>query len=479
MFTNLDFLQVGKQWTPKNATYQKRQENYVNGRLMYEGELETVFCDVWQSIAKRYGLNYGEVQQVMIKVNLFKALTETFKILAFKTEPETWVGEGDKAKKLEKDIYSPKLLLDKLKQAFISCHAQGNSVIKVYSNTKGEPDISIVNAENWIPVKNPENLSEILCHVVADTYEVDNSSNIMGINIDNKKKYLSVEVHYRGSYDKILFELDKRDVISKEVSREEGIKTNYDDFLVFPFDYGVPAWRDWGKSAYDDILCLVDESIVRLSNNSKILDDHADPQPIISRDMMQFDKNTGEWVYQRHKALAYGKNGEEPKYLTWDGNLESSEKQLDRVMGLFFMLSGTNPQLFGQDIAGNLSGEALEKIFIVPIAKTKEMILSLEDAFESALNCLLKLKGRTETVNIKFNIGQFNSESEITARVVQEKNAGITSLKRAVEEINPRYTEEEVAQEVEMINQDRQSESMTDINNLFPTDEEEKAKDEG
>ena len=477
MFTNLDFLQVGKQWTPKNATYQKRQENYVNGRLMYEGELETVFSDVWQSIAKRYGLNYGEVQQVMIKINLFKALTETFKILAFKTEPEAWVGEGDNAKKLEKDIYSPKLLLDKLKQAFISCHAQGNSVIKVYSNTKGEPDISIVNAENWIPVKNPENLSEILCHVVADTYEVDNSSNIMGFTIDNKQKYLSVEVHYRGSYDKILFELDKRDVISKEVSREEGIKTNYEGFLVFPFDYGVPAWREWGKSAYDDILGLVDEVIVRLSNNSKILDDHADPQQIIARESLEFDDNSGQWIYNRHKALCFGKNGEKPEYLTWDGNLESSEKQLDRVMELFFMLSGTNPQLFGQDIAGNLSGEALQKIFIVPIAKTKEMILSLEDAFEDALNCMLKLKGRNETIDIKFNIGQFNTESEITARVVQEKNAGITSIKRAVEEINPRYTEEEIAIEVEQINKDRQSESMTDINNLFPTDEEEQ-KDE-
>lgn len=474
MFTNLDFLQVGKQWTPKNATYQKRQENYINGRLMYEGELEAVFSDVWQSIAKRYGLNYGEVQQVMIKVNLFKALTETFKILAFKTEPEAWIGEGDKAKKLDKEIYSPKLLLDKLKQAFISCHAQGNSVIKVYSNTKGEPDISIVNAENWIPVKNPENLSEILCHVVADTYEVDNSSNVMGFTIDNKQKYLSVEVHYRGSYDKILFELDKRDIISKEVSREEGIKTNYDGFLVFPFDYGVPAWREWGKSAYDDILGLVDEVIVRLSNNSKILDDHADPQQIIARESLEFDDNSGQWIYNRHKALCFGKNGEKPEYLTWDGNLESSEKQLDRVMDLFFMLSGTNPQLFGQDIAGNLSGEALQKIFIVPIAKTKEMILSLEDAFEDALNCMLKLKGRNETIDIKFNIGQFNTESEITARVVQEKNAGITSIKRAVEEINPRYTEKEIALEVEQINKDRQSESMTDINNLFPTDEGDK-----
>ena len=473
MFTNLDFLKIGQQWAPKNSVYQKRQENYINGRLLYEGDLESVFGDVWQTIATRYGLTYGEIQQVMIKVNLFKALTETFKILAFKEEPEAWIGEGDNARKLEKDIYSPKSLLEKLKQAFISCHAQGNSVVKVYSNTKGEPDISIVNPENWIPVKNPDNLSEILAHVVADTYEVDNSTNVMGINIDNKQKYLSVEVHYRGYYDKYLFELDKRDIISKEVSREEKIKTGFDDFLVFPFDYGVPAWREWGKSAYDDILGLVDEIIVRLSNNSKILDDHADPQPIVTRDMLEFDDNTGQYTYKRHKALCYGKNGEMPAYLTWDGNLESSEKQLDRVMNLFFMLSGTNPQLFGQDIAGNLSGEALAKIFIVPIAKTKEMILSLEDAFENALNCMLKLKGKNETVDIKFNIGQFNSESETIARVVQEKNAGITSIKRAVEEINPRYTEEEVALEVELINKDKQSESMTDLNNLFPSDEEE------
>lgn len=473
MFTNLDFLQIGKQWTPQNAVYKKRQENYINGRLMYEGELETVFHDVWCSIATRYGLDYKEVQQVMIKVNLFKALTETFKILAFKNEPEVWVGEGDDAKRLEKEVYNPKLLLDKLKQAFISCHAQGNGVIKVYSNTKGEADISVFNAENWIPIKNPQNLSEIQAHVVAETYEVDNTTSFMGISIDNSTKYLNVEVHYRGYYDKFLYELDKNNVISKLVSKEENISTGFDDFLVFPFDYGVPAWRDWGKSAYDDIVGLVDEIIVRLSNNSKILDDHADPQPVVSRDMLDFDENSGRWIYKRHMTMMYGKNGEEPKYLTWDGNLDSSENQLDRVMNLFFMLSGTNPQLFGQDIAGNLSGEALQKIFIVPIAKTKEMILSLEDAFENALNCMLKLKGRTETVDIKFDIGQFNSESEITARVVQEKNAGITSLKRAVEEINPRYTEEDVTAELEEIRKDKKSETMTDINNLFPTDEEE------
>lgn len=467
MFTNLDFLQVGKQWAPNNATYQKRQKNYIEGRLLYEGELEAVFHDVWRSIATRYGLDYNEIQQVMIKVNLFKALTETFKTLAFKIEPETWLGEGEKAKRIDKSVYNPQKLLGLLKQAFVSCHAQGNSVIKVFTGADGQPDLSIVNPENWIPIKNSENLNETIAHVVANTYEVDNTTSFLGVLQENTKKYLNAEVHYKGYYDKFLFELNKNNVIHRLINKQEHNETGFDGFLVFPFDYGVPAWRDWGKSAYDDIVALTDEIIVRLSNNSKILDDHADPQPIISREMMEFDSNSGQWLYKRHQALAYGKNGEEPKYLTWDGNLDSSEKQLDRIMRLFYTLSGTNPQLFGQDIAGNLSGEALAKILIIPISKTKEMILSLEDAFENALNCLLQLKGINETVDIKFNIGQFNSETENTNRVVAEKNAGITSLKRAVEEINPRYSEKEVEEELELIRQDKESESMTDLNNLF------------
>ena len=86
---------------------------------------------------------------------------------------------------------------------------------------------------------------------------------------------------------------------------------------------------------------------------------------------------------------------------------------------------------------------------------------------------MLQLRGIDKTVDIRFDIGQFNSETDITNRVVQEKNAGITSLKRAVEQINPRYTEKEVTDELELIAKDRENESMTDIDNLFPKDGEE------
>lgn len=479
MFTNLDFLNIGKAWTPNNAAFQERQKNYATGRQLYEGDFESVFGEAWRKIATRYGESYTDIQQVMIRINLFKALTETFKILAFQKEPEIWLGEGDTAGRLSNDVYDIKKALDNIKKAFVSCHSQGDSVIKVYTNSNGEPDISIVNAENWIPIYNPDNLDELVCQVVANTYDVDNSTSVLGVAINNITTYLNVEIHYKGSYEKRLYQLDKNNIIQKLISSEV-IQTGFDDFTVFPFNYGVPVWRDWGKSAYTDLIPIVDEIVTRLSNNSKILDEHADPQPIVPENALEFDSNTGQRVYKRHMALVFGKNGEKPEYLTWDGNLASSENQLNEVMDLFYTISGTNPQLFGQDIAGNLSGEALAKILIVPIAKTKEMILSLEDAFERAFNCLLKLKKIDKTVDIKFSIGQFNTESDITARVVQEKNAGITSLKRAVEEINPRYSEKEVETELELIRQDNENASMADLENLFPKDDngEDKAVNE-
>lgn len=474
MFTNLDFLQVGKPWAPNNAAFNQRQQNYAMGRQLYDGNFEGVFRDVWQKIATRYGQSYKDFEQVMIKTNLFRALTETFKILAFSKEPEIWIGDGEDAKRIE-EYYSRRKALNILKKAFISGHAQGEGVFKVYTNSEGSADISVVNPENWIPIYNSENLDEITAHVVANTYEVDNSTSVLGVYINNVITYLNVEIHKKGEYEKRLYKLDNQNIIQQEISRKT-IKTGYDDFTVFPFNYGTPVWRDYGISAYTDLLEIVDEIITRLSNNSKILDEHADPQPIVPREMTEFDANTGQWLYKRHTATFYGKNGEKPEYLTWDGNLTSSENQLDRVMDLFYMISGTNPQQFGKDISGNLSGDALAKILIVPIAKTQEMVLSLEDACENAFACMFKLQGIDKNVDIEFSIGQFNTADDITSRIVSEKNAGITSLKRAVEQINPRYTDDEVTEEIELIKQDQSNESMTDLENLFPNDEEDDGK---
>ena len=164
---------------------------------------------------------------------------------------------------------------------------------------------------------------------------------------------------------------------------------------------------------------MVEELYVRLSNASKILDDHSDPQLVAPDSALETNPRTGERVYKRHQVLSRIRKDEPmPEYLTWDGNLEANEKQMDRIMQLFHMVAGSNPQMFGKDIAGNLSGDALAKILLVPLAKVNMMLRNEEQAAESAYNCWLALNNKAEDADIVFKTGMFNQPSDVSERVV-------------------------------------------------------------
>lgn len=466
MFTNLDFLNIGKKWVPNNTVYAERQKNYNDGRLLYDGKFVEVFEDVWQAMASRYGADWQEIQQVLININLFRTLTETFKTLAFSKEPEI---TDEKGEKLDNKIFNCNSFYSTMKKAFISAHAQGDGVFKVYTKSNGEIGISSVNPELWIPVYNPNNLDEIEYHVVGYVYEVENDTYgwVNGSYIQLSDKYLDIEVHHKGGYEKRLYKLDKFNIIKKRLTdpATEFVKfTNWNDFAVFPFNYGTPSWRTFGMSQYADIIPLIDELVVRISNNSKILDDHADPQLITPETALEFDSNSGQHIYKRHQALTLDKNGNKPEYLTWDGSLENSYKQIELIMSLFYMISRTNPQMYGIDVSGNLSGDALTKILLMPISATKEMVLAEEEAAEKALECFLALNNKQSKVNIEFEVGSFNSLEDISNRVQSELRSGASSIERAVKDLNPRYTDEEIVKEVEAIKADKDTVSnMADL----------------
>ena len=454
MYTDLSFLDIGKKFLPDDHEFKCRLKNYQQGRMLYEGEFEEVFQETWQAIASRYGLTYKDVEQVMINLNLFKATTETFKLLAFMKEPEL---EDDSLK----DKINFKKFINTMKKSFISGHAQGNGIFKVYSKSDGTYDISSVNPELWIPVYDPENLEEIQYHVI---YNIIVEKVIeWGKQEENKKLY--VEIHRKGGYEKRLYTLKRNGTIDKLIEQTDVTFDNWAYFVVFAFDYGTPNWRSHGVSAYNDLISIVDEIVVRISNNSKILDDHADPQLIVPDSSLEFDANSGQHIYKRHQALKIDKDGNKPSYLTWDGNIDHSMKQLEKAMDFFYMISGTNPQMYGKDIAGNLSGDALAKILLVPINKTKEMIGALEDAAENALECIVTLQNETASnYSIQFEIGALNDLTDISNRTVNEKNAGIRSVQSAVEKINPNYDEDKINEESNRILEQESVGNLTDFN---------------
>ena len=281
-----------------------------------------------------------------------------------------------------------------------------------------------------------------------------------------------MEIHYKGYYDQRTLELETDGkTIGKIISRQDNIKTGIDDFAVFPFDYGIPSWSSYGVSAYNDLIPIVEEIIARYSNQSAILDKHADPTITASPEVFERDKNTGEWVLPTGNAIPMSKDGAIPQYITWDGNLTASFKQIEDMFNLYYMISGTNPQLFGQDIAGNLSGEALQKILIVPLAKTKEMLKSLEDAGEKAFNALLQLKGVKEKAYISFNAANFLSATELANNILQQKQGGLISTQSALEVIHPDWSDNDLKDELALLNEEEKKQSMIDLESIYPKDE--------
>lgn len=475
MFTNLDFTKKGSVYPIKNDTFMARQENYINGRLLYDGHLEEVFKKVWQKIKTRFK-NNSEAEQILLKLNLFKPLTDMFELLAFQNEPEIVVGEGKEEKKVS-DVTDLKEedIIELLQCAFISAHAQGTGVYKIYDKGKGDFDIALVNPENWIPVYEETDLKTVKCHVVSKLKVVNNDTG--GFWGNKSKKYVYFEIHYKGYYDILVVRLDNEGRIAEIVKEEKGIKTGLDDFAVVPFDYGKPTWKSYSPSAYNDLIPIVEEIMIRFSNQSAILDKHADPTLVAPAEAFEIDQETGEKVLRTGYALQMGRDGQTPQYITWDGNLTASFKQIEEMMKLYYMISGANPQLFGQDLAGNLSGEALQKILIVPLAKTKKMLRKLEMASEKAFNMLLKLKGVKQELYIKFNMADFTSATEYANIVMQQKQGGLLSTETAIQQIHSDWEETDIKEELERIMAEKQQETAMDLENIFPKDKE-KVEDE-
>ena len=399
-----------------------------------------------------------------------------FELLAFQNEPEIVIGEGKSEKKLD-DVsdLEEEDIINLLQCAFISAHAQGTGVYKIFDKGDGDFDIALVNPENWVPVYEETDLKTVKCHVVSKLKVVNNDNS--GFWGDKSKKFVYFEIHYKGYYDTLVVRLDSEGRIAEIIKEEKGVKTGLDDFAVVPFDYGKPAWKSYAQSAYNDLIPIVEEIMARFSNQSAILDKHADPTLVAPSEAFEIDQSTGEKVLRTGYALQMSHDGKVPQYITWDGSLDASFKQIEEMMKLYYMISGANPQLFGQDLTGNLSGEALQKILIVPLAKTKKMLRKLESASEKAFNMLLKLKGVNDKLYIKFNMADFTSAQEFATNIMAQKQGGILSTRTAIQQIHSDWEDTDIEEEYQKILTEKQEETTMDLENIFPKDKE-KVEDE-
>ncbi len=394
MFTNFDV---------KNTKYDtdtiQRLSDYNDYRNLYEGDFNRAFNSTVLKIRKRYPLD-NTTAQSLISINLFWALTDFFK--GFLTNQGITVNVDDKLQNVWDEIAKDNNFISVLKEVYIDNSRFGNGLFKV-ALENGKAKIFSVCPDCWIPVFNQGNLNDLLGHILIYPLEI----------IENgvKKQFKKVEKHYRGYVENEIWTsnngefgrlLTAEEMKQFNVSEVDDFSEYWEDFLVFPTKNTTESDSYFGESDYKRCKSVVEEIMLTVSQNSKIINRHANPKLSGSEQNLEMNPLTNERVFPDTDFLKVGTDGVKPEYITADLQADAIQKHIDMLMNFFYILTKTPPQAYGLDIAGNMSGESLRKIFIAALSKVDDIKqVSFTSTIQKVVQCAMALNSTSvESVNI-------------------------------------------------------------------------------
>ena len=426
MQTSINFLGPGKKWPPDNE--RERLQEYQENKLLFEGRHEKVFKD-WVRLLR-------EDQKAVLKLvlNLHKRLSLLWGDLLLGEPPKYTAGDPETPEQTNLER-----LIDGLEntayEVAIDISRFGDGIFKVrfdgQSKIEGQPPAV------WFPVVKPDNIREITHHVLAWKYTEGED--------DNKKDFLQCEIHERGKITYRLYLL-KEDRIAGLAKPEVVQLTGVNDFLVIPVANVLTTDRIHGLNDYSDLDSIIQELEIRVSQISRILDKHADPNMYGPDSALTKDDETGEWVYKGGgKYFPVAPEETPPGYVTWDGQLDSAFKQIEVLMEQFYFLSETSPAVFGQLKTGLAeSGSALRRLMMAPLAKVNRIRMRFDPALKNVLRIASDLEVASAMpnaiklgdVHIDWKDGLPEDTTEATQNEVQRYAAGLSSIESSLRRLD-------------------------------------------
>ena len=134
--------------------------------------------------------------------------------------------------------------------------------------------------------------------------------------------------------------------------------------------------------------------MLTVSQNSKIINRHANPKLAGSIENTELNPITGERHFPNSDFITMGKDGQKPEYITADLQSDAIKTHVDTLMQFFYILTKTPPQAYGLDIKSDMSGESLKTVLATAFAKVKDIrSVSLTNAVVKTVQCALAFAG--------------------------------------------------------------------------------------
>ena len=387
----------------------KRLQNYERYRELYRSEFSRPFRGVINKLIRRYPLQ-NTTAQTLIEVNLFKSMTDFYKFLTTNngveiiTDPEN----QDLWNKISKDNN----FISVLKEVCVDNSRFGDALFKI-ACVNNKVKVFSVCPDCWFPVCENGNLNELSGHILM--YDI----------VHNGIQYKHIEKIHKGYVENEVWQISNGILSNRVKNIEEfGLKdiddfsSRWNDFILFHVKNTTESDTFYGESDYKSCESLVEEIMLTVSQNSKIINRHANPKLAGSIENTELNPLTGERHFPNSDFITMGKDGQKPEYITADLQSESIKTHIDTLMQFFYILTKTPPQAYGIDVSANMSGESLKTILSSSIAKIRDIrMVSLSNAIEKTVECALAFAGAK---NSKVEIN-WESENYVPEQKSEEK----------------------------------------------------------
>jgi hypothetical protein len=394
---------------------------------------------------------FTDINQYLV-YNFFEILTNTINDLLWNEPPKVKfknqaITDAFNQFKFQSDLFV------KLREATITSSYAGDCVLRL-SNNK----IEQIDNDIWYPIYNPNSpRSEATGHILKYEKEIEKTvkAYLLEIHIVGQIEYQAYR-ETNNKYTQVSPMIDWSDELKDVLIDSQAIKsgkfiykTNCNYPLVFVIKNNPNSKSHYGQSDYTLPLISKVFNINALLNQAQsVLRRHANPKMIVPKGVIKQAIN--EVTQDNTKAVEFGFqdaqlamkqyhndktlletivaskiinkleffgsdiNSSEPKYLTWDGNLDASEKQVKTLINACFDEAQLAKILIDPTInSGNLSGVAIQRLSQASLNKASKKEAYITSTLAKILYSWCQLSGyEPEYPSIQFSDGLVNDLKE-------------------------------------------------------------------
>lgn len=392
---DIAFLQPGQSWPPVDSV--ERLNRYIANQNLFAGKHNLVYKD-WARL-------FREDLKATIEIitNFPGAVSKLYSDLLFGELPKFKAADAEAQEWL--DDFVERNRLHQLNYAAALAQSYRGEAIYKLRLIDGEVVAEVVPATIWFPIVDEDNVTEALGHVLAW---------VKTVKAGNREvNYLRAEIHFPGSIHQRAWVL-KNNQIGQPVELstlyanppEADQLTGVDEPLIVVIPNLKTDDTIFGQDDYSEADTLFQELNARLSQISRVLDKHTDPN-MYGPDIGEYDPATGATnVRMGGKYFTVPPGENPPGYLTWDAQLSANWEYLDRILNSLYIVTDTNAAAFSLMASGSVpSGAALKRLLLRPLARTNRKRLYFETGLKRLFKLAAKLAGKDIDVEIEWQDG--------------------------------------------------------------------------